>query len=218
MATQNISLMFRDTLTHFLDVSAVFWDDIIDEGHEYWTQLRNAQDKVRKIAIGCFVGILQIPLLEFVERKIVDLMKLWRIDAGIPSKQMPTAIWNYLSKFPKVFSICFKTAFIGFVTILVPILAEWAFRYKLDWLLKQWLGDTASTANKVVRVVANGLIFGASGLNPWLGWANVPIFFCMFFMGCTMAALKEMHGDTIASTTALFLLQAVGVFSFLATA
>lgn len=95
-----------------------------------------------------------------------------------------------------------KSVAVVYVILLVPILEEFFFRD----LIYKWQEDHAlageKCAAKVYRVLSNGIIFGAIHFSFFQGWANVPILAVTMVAGIVFAALRELTGNTRASTVA----------------
>ena len=95
-----------------------------------------------------------------------------------------------------------KTFFISYVLLIGPVVEEWVFRDIL--YSKQVQSKTPSFffTQRIYRIVANGLIFGAFHLNLIHGWGNLPIFVVTTVAGIVFASLREKTGNVRASTAA----------------
>ena len=140
-------------------------------------------------------------------------MTFYRFD--LSSSQEIIQVWNATSNVPYAFlSIAFKTALLGYIVILGPMLEEYLFRDRLYEFMKNLTGEPNSVLSIVFRVVGNGFIFGLVHLSPFQGWTNVPIFVVTFAMGCIFAALREQRETPQLRQLHIFSITAQRCFSF----
>jgi membrane protease YdiL (CAAX protease family) len=128
------------------------------------------------------------------EHFVVDLMVRWGFDLS-PAQDI-MAIWTAAACFPSPLNIVLLTALVAFIVIIGPIIEEFVFRHLLHGCLE------GITDNPVLRVLANGVIFGAAHLSSAQGWKNVPIFLVTGLLGIVNSALREATGDIVSSSTA----------------
>jgi len=172
-------------------------------------------DTIKKVALGAIVTVVELPVIGFAYQSLIDLMSKLDLQA-VASDQDVFQVWSAFDYLPYRFvSQAFKAALLGYIVIGAPLIEESLFRDKLQTLMKNWVSDPETTYNTVMRVFGNGFIFGAAHLSPFQGWANVPIFFATFLMGCVYAALRETTGDITASTTAHMLHNGTAMLQFL---
>jgi len=170
---------------------------------------------IKKIALGAIVTVIELPVIGFAYQTLIDLMSRLNLTA-VATDQDVFQIWNAFDYLPYRFiSQAFKAALLGYVVIGAPLIEEAIFRDKLQSSMKDWVSDPETTYNTVMRVFGNGFFFGAAHLSPFQGWANVPIFFATFLMGCVYSALREATGDITASTTAHMLHNGTAMLQFL---
>lgn len=155
--------------------------------------------------LGIATSFVAIPVINYLTDVITSLF-ITTIEEG--DVQDVISIFQGIENISwTVLKIAAKVAFIGYATIIGPVLEEALFRgafYDItkgveDWI---WGPDANSTAQRVTRVVLNGLLFGACHLSPFQGWVNLPIFIATSLMGIVFAGLREVTGNTQASSVA----------------
>lgn len=156
--------------------------------------------RIKQVALGVLVFLVEVPITDWVMRKTVDLMVFFNFD--LSDGHQIVQLWTVTEGFTLgLLNMTFKAAVFVYTIILGPILEEWLFRDLLHNNMRTWIKNPDSSCHKVVRVLLNGLIFGTVHLSPFRGWANAPIFLISFLLGTTFAALREVTGNTVASTT-----------------
>jgi membrane protease YdiL (CAAX protease family) len=172
-------------------------------------------DTIKKVALGALVTAIELPALGAIYQGIIDLMS--KLDLScIATDQDAFQLWSSFDHLPYQFiGQAFKAALLGYIVIGAPLIEEWLFRENLQTFMKEWVSDPETTYNTMIRVFGNGFIFGAAHLSPFQGWANIPIFFITFLMGCIYASLREATGDLTASTTAHMLHNGAAMCQFL---
>ncbi len=178
-----------------------------------WEIMR--EEIIPRIALGALVFIIEFPLLDFAERQITQMMT----KRGVPftENQGVAVLWKGLNGIPYTLDrIIMKVAFLAYVVILGPILEEWLFRERLQekTMTLAW-GDSDHILNRIVRVLINGVLFGAVHWIEVVGWAAVPVFLVTMTIGIIYAILKEITGDIISSSTAHMLHNGAAMTLFL---
>lgn len=110
---------------------------------------------------------------------------------------------NAISYFQSVFTKgnkWMKLEAVCHISILGPVMEEFAFRGYFHNLLRSWFKDPDSPVNKVIRLVTNAFFFATAHLSVVQGATNLPIFVATFFMGLGFSAAREFTGSVFAPT------------------
>lgn len=157
--------------------------------------------RVNKVALGVIAFLVELPLSDFIFKGTVWVLE----KLGVSDFQSQNCIQildrlegNCLMNFSRT---AMRTLFIAYIVFGAPIIEEWIFRDEL-YSAQLSLDNHSTESVKVAsRVAWNGAIFGLCHLDPLQGWTNVPIFVTISTMGMVLAYLREITGDTTASTT-----------------
>lgn len=180
-----------------------------------WQPVPSEQfERIKNVALGALVFLIELPIMDWLVRKVIDLMYLFNFDLSDGHKVVQ--LWDAAENLSHSFlNLAFKTAVLIYTVILGPVLEEWLFRDVLHNQLRTWFKNPDSPCNRIARIVGNGLIFGTVHLSPFRGWSNAPVFLVSFLLGTVFAALRETTGNRTASTTAHILHNADAMRYFL---
>lgn len=156
-------------------------------------------NRVSRIALGALVWAAEFPVLDFLENRVSDLMKSFGMERT--ADQEVVAIFKYFdgsTSWPLV--VLYKTALAVYIVVIGPIFEEYLFRHLLQ-NYTHWLQGSDALSARVLRVLGNGVVFGAAHLSPFQGYTNIPVFLFTFILGCIMAAQREITGDIVSSST-----------------
>lgn len=158
-------------------------------------------ENVKKVALGTLTFAVSFPIIDWAERSLINFMEYCNFDLSEPQEIMQ--LWNAINELPyKILCVLAKTLLLAYITIIGPIVEEFIFRESLHTGLKECFNDPDSLVNKVLRILFNGVLFGACHLSPYQGWMNLPIFLLTALLGCIFAMLRECTGDITASSIA----------------
>ncbi len=181
-------------------------DELPEDPEWHIEPLCEFNSTISKVAFGALVWIAEVPVIEFLENRIVDLMKTFGMERT--ADQEIIAIWKGFD------AILLKIALLVYIVILGPILEEYVFRNLLQGATR-WVQGSDDLMARVIRVLANGVCFGACHLSPAQGYTNIPIFAATFIMGCIFATMREVSGDIVASSTTHILHNGTAMAQFL---
>ncbi len=184
------------------------------EVYTYNFEINEAVMAVAKAALGVAVAWILAPYLTLVGNQIVVIMSGWKYDMSFDQEVF--SIWKSLSDLPTALvQYAAKTALLSFVVLFGPIHEEFLFRQWLQTWMRSWVANPDSLTNKGLRVLGNGVIFGAAHISPTQGWVNVPIFCITGMVGVALAIMKEATGDITAATAAHVTYNGIAMYSFL---
>jgi len=184
--------------------------------YAYTFEISEAITVLAKAALGVAVAWMLAPYLSLVANQIVVIMSGWKCDMSLDQEVF--SIWKSLSDLPtELLQYAAKTALLSFVVLFGPIHEEFLFRQWLQSWMRSWVENPDSLMNKGLRVVGNGVIFGAAHISPTQGWVNVPIFCITGMVGAAFALMKEATGDITAATAAHVTYNGLAMYSFLST-
>lgn len=184
--------------------------------YTYNFEITEAVTAIAKAALGVAVAWILAPYLTLVGNQIVVIMSGWKYDMSFDQEVF--SIWKSLSDLPTVLAqYAAKTALLSFVVLFGPIHEEFLFRQWLQSWMRTLVANPDSLMNKGLRVVGNGVIFGAAHVSPTQGWVNVPIFCITGMVGVALSIMKEATGDITAATAAHVTYNGIAMYSFLTT-
>lgn len=156
-------------------------------------------DAVKRTALGVFGCTMTFVFDIVVVNRIINVMKSMSYDLSQPQEAFQ--LLRDVSSIPnKVISLVLKTALVSYISFFGPIIEEVVFRGFLYEKMRSWVENPEALCQRALRVIGNGLVFGAAHLSPFQGWFNVPVFVSTFFAGCVLAGMREMTGDILAPT------------------
>lgn len=163
-------------------------------------ELPERKEFIKDVGIGIGAFLIEYPTSQFIHRSVTSIMKSMGIQFS-QSQDIMRILKSFNCVGLSLFGGAIKVALVAYIAIIGPIVEEVLFRETLYNYQKSVQREPNSTESKIIRVVSNGVIFGACHLSPFQGWLNVPIFLITGIMGILLALLRELTGNIVASST-----------------
>ncbi len=170
-----------------------------------------SRERLSDIALGITVGVASTVIVCCLDQAIEGIFT-W-ISYNPASLQEGVSLLGGINSISNIaVQVALKVLLFAYAIFIGPWLEEFFFRGVLHDVLG---GAAGSTALKVGRVVANGLIFGACHCIPWIGTPTIPAFVVTSIMGMMFEGLRMWRGDRISCTTAHMLHNGIAIGTML---
>jgi membrane protease YdiL (CAAX protease family) len=157
-----------------------------------------SEEKLPDVVLGVSAGVASTVMVCGLEQGIEGILT-WFCSNPVQLQEGISLLGSINSISNLVVQVALKVFVFAYAIFIGPWFEEFLFRGVLHDVLG---GAAGSTALKVGRVVANGLIFGACHCIPWIGTPNISAFVVTSVMGMMFEGLRMWRGNRVACTTA----------------